>query len=351
MGHAIQNVTSTSETSNSMPETPEVKLGYKLTSEEFSAKDLVRFARAAEEHGFSFASISDHFHPWTSAQGQSPFVWAALGAIAQVTNKMKIGTGVTCPTFRIHPAVVAQAAATVATMLPGRFFLGVGTGENLNEHILGQGWPEIEVRQERLAEAIEIIRMLWKGGQHSHRGKYFTVENARIYSLPEKAPSIMVAAAGAKSVEIAAKWGDGLVATEANAEIVKKFREGAGHEKPCFGEVHVCFGRDEHKAEKLAHQIWPVAGLAGQLFQELPVPSLFEKAANLVSLEKIAELIPCGPDPEKHWNAIREYIAAGFDHIFIHQIGPDQEQFMDFYAKEIFPRIAKETGERRPRAA
>ncbi|PYV82193.1 MAG: LLM class F420-dependent oxidoreductase [Acidobacteria bacterium] len=334
-----------------MPQIRHIQIGYKLTSEEFSARDLVRFARAAEEHGFSFASISDHYHPWTDRQGQSPFVWAVLGGIAQVTSKLVVGTGVTCPSFRIHPAIIAQAAATAASMLPGRFFLGVGTGENLNEHILGQGWPEIEVRQERLAEALQIIRALWQGGQQSYRGKYFAVENARIYSLPYQLPPIMIAAAGPKSAEVAGKLGDGLIATEPDQELAKKFREKAGQQKPCYGEVHVCFDPDERKAQQLAHEIWPVAGLPGQLFSELPLPSLFQKASELVSVEQVARLIPCGPDPEKHLNAIREYVKAGFDHIFIHQIGSGQEQFMNFYAREIFPRIARETGEPGLRAA
>ncbi len=328
-----------------------VQIGYKLTSEEFSAADLVRSARAAEEHGFTFASISDHYHPWTNRQGQSPFVWAVIGGIAQVTSTLSVLTGVTCPTFRMHPAIIAQAAATAASMLPGRFWLGVGTGENLNEHILGQGWPEVEVRQERLAEAIEIIRALWKGDQHSHHGRHFIVENARIYSLPNEPPPIMIAAAGPKSAELAAKMGDGLITTEPDQELAERFRKRTTADKPCIGEVHVCFDRDERKARRLAHEIWPVAGLPGQLFSELPLPSLFEKASELVSEDQVAELIPCGPDPEKHLNPIRKYIKAGFDHIFIHQVGPNQEEFMNFYAKEIFPMIMKEAGEQRPEAA
>lgn len=334
-----------------MPKDVGVELGYKLTSEEFSAPELVRFARSAEDHGFSFASISDHYHPWTDRQGQSPFVWSVIGGIAQVTSKLVIGTGVTCPSFRIHPAIIAQAAATAASMLPGRFFLGVGTGENLNEHILGQGWPEIEVRQERLAEAIQIIRKLWLGGQHSHHGKHFVMENARLYSLPAKLPPIMIAAAGLKSAELAAELGDGLIATEPDRELTQAFRKNAGNGKPCYGELHVCFAADEKKAQQIAHDIWPVAGLPGQLFSELPIPPLFEKAAKLVPVDQIAKLIPCGPDPEKHLNGIRKFIKAGFDHIFIHQIGPNQEQFMDFYAQEILPVIAKEAGRSRLKAA
>jgi G6PDH family F420-dependent oxidoreductase len=337
--------------SGTMAKNHKIQIGYKLTSEEFGAQDLVRFARAAEEHGFTFASISDHFHPWTDRQGQSPFVWAVIGGIAQVTEKIVVCTGVTCPTFRIHPAIIAQAAATAASMLPGRFILGVGTGENLNEHILGQGWPEIEVRQERLEEAVEIIRLLWQGGQHSYRGKYFTVENARIYSLPQEPPPVMIAAAGPKSAEIAARIGDGLICTEPDRDLVSTFRKGAKKDRPCMGELHVCFDRDERKAKQLAHEIWPVSGLPGPLFQELPLPSLFQKTAELVTVEQATEAVPCGPDPEKHLKGIWQYVEAGFDHIFIHQIGPKQEEFMDFYAKEILPRVAENAGEHRRKAA
>jgi coenzyme F420-dependent glucose-6-phosphate dehydrogenase len=173
------------------------------------------------------------------------------------------------------------------------------------------------------------------------------VENARIYSLPEEPPPIMIAAAGTKSAEMAAALGDGLIATKPDRDLIKNFREKAGRDKPCFGEIHVCFDPDERKAQHLAHEIWPVVGLPGQLYSELPLPSLFEKTSELVSVEQVAALLPCGPDPEKHLNAIREYIKAGFDQIYIHQIGPEQEQFMDFYAREILPQIAREAGEHR----
>src|SRR5437764_13867433 len=330
---------------------PMVELGYAHSSEEHLPNDLVRYAQRDEEVGFALALIADYYHPWIDQQGQSPFVWSVIGGIAQATQRLRLGTGVTCPTMRIHPAIIAQAAATAAAMLPGRFFLGLGTGENLNEHILGERWPEIEIRRERLAEAVQIIRMLWHEGQHSHRGKYFTVENARIYSRPDEPPPIMIAAAGPKSMKLAAELGDGLIATEPDRELVRKFRESAGAQKPCYGELHVCFDRDERKAQKLAHEIWPVAGLPGQLFSELPLPSLFEKSAELVSVEQVARLIPCGPDPEKHLRAMHEYIEAGFDRVLIHQIGPNQVPFMDFYAREIFPRLSLFTPEHRPKAA
>jgi G6PDH family F420-dependent oxidoreductase len=316
-----------------------IQIGYKLSSEEFSACDLVRFACAAEERGFSFALISDHFHPWTDREGQSPFVWSVLGALAHATKTLTIGTGVTCPTVRIHPAIVAQAAATIASMMPERFFLGVGTGENLNEHILGQAWPEVPLRQEMLAEAIEVIRLLWKGGMQSHHGKYFIVENARIYSLPDQPPPILVAAAGPKSVKIAQQLGDGLIGTAPDRDMVQQYKSGGGDGKPCYAEMQACFDEDEERAKKIAHEIWAMSGLPGPLHQELPLPSHFEAASELVSPDKLAEEISCGPDPEKHLKSLREYVEAGYDHICVHQIGPKQEEFMDFYAREIFPHV------------
>lgn len=329
-----------------------IRFGYKLSSEEFSARELVRFARAAEEQGFEFALISDHYHPWTDREGESPFVWSVLGGIAETTRKLRVGTGVTCPTMRIHPALVAQATATVTSMMPGRFFLGVGTGENLNEHIVGEGWPEVEVRQQRLAEAIEIIRLLWKGGTHSHRGRYFTVQNARLYSRPEQPPPLFVAASGSKSAAMAGQMGDGLIGTEPNREMLQKFKSGGGQGKPCYSEVTVCFDENEQHGAEVAKEIWPIAVLPGPLLQELPLPLHFEKAGQLVNREQLANSIACGPSAEKHLRAVQAYVDAGYDHICIHQIGPKQEQFMEFYAREIFPRFAKPlSGGKAPRAA
>lgn len=326
-----------------------LQLGYKLSSEEFSANELVRQAQSAEQHGFAFALISDHFHPWNDRQGQSPFVWSVIGAISQATRKLAVGTGVTCPIQRIHPAIVAQAAATAATMMPGRFFLGVGTGENLNEHIVGQGWNEVDVRQEKLREAIAVIRLLWQGGQQSHHGKYFDVENARIYSLPKQVPALLVAAAGAKSADIAAHLGDGLIGTQPNRETVQQFRKNSGN-KPCYGELTVCFDPDEKRAEEIVQEVWGFSGLPGPLLQELPLPSHFEKTAALLRREEVVEAVPCGPDPEKHAKAIREFVDAGYDHICIHQVGPNQEAFMDFYARQVFPQF-REFVDRLPAAS
>src|SRR3954469_16856459 len=213
-----------------------MEIAYALSSEELGPKELVRAAARAEEVGISTAWLSDHYHPWVNAQGESPFVWSALGGIANATERLRVGTGVTCPTFRIHPAIIAQAGATAQVMFDGRFFLGVGSGENLNEHILGQRWPETDVRLEMLEEAVEVIRSLWHGGQQSHHGRYYTVENARIYTLPSTPPPIYVSAFGPKAMEIAARTGDGLVSTSPDRELLQQYDE-LGGKGPKLGQL------------------------------------------------------------------------------------------------------------------
>jgi G6PDH family F420-dependent oxidoreductase len=312
-------------------------LGYSLSCEEFDAPTLVAQAERAEAAGFSFAGISDHFHPWVDAQGQSPFVWGVLGAIAERTERLELLTGVTCPTQRIHPALVAQAAATAATLLPGRFSLGVGTGENLNEHVVGERWPPTVERQARLEEAIEVIRELWSGKLTSHRGEHFRVENARLYSLPEEPPPLLVAVAGESSVEMAADHGDGIIGTSPVAESVEQFRAEGGEGKPTYGQLHVCWAEDEGSARKLALEQWPNAAISGGYSLELTMPAHFEEAAELVREDDVAESVVCGPDPERHRAAIREYVDAGYDHVYVHQVGDDQEGFFDFYEREVLP--------------
>jgi G6PDH family F420-dependent oxidoreductase len=313
-----------------------VELGYKLSCEEHAPGDLIARARRAEEIGFSFGMISDHYHPWVDKQGQAPFVWSVIGGISQVTRRLSVVTGVTCPTVRIHPAIVAQAAATSACLMPGRFMLGVGTGENLNEHILGGRWPQAAVRREMLEEAIQVMRALWEGDDTSHRGQYYTVENARIYSRPQQPPPIFVAASGEKAAELAGKAGDGLVATAPNKEVVQTFEQSGGRGKPRYAELTVCWAADEASATKTVLEIWPNAGIAGELSQELPLPRHFEQAAQTVRAEDL-ESIPRGPDPERHRAAIQQYVDAGFTHVAVHQVGPDQEGFFTFYQKEILP--------------
>ncbi|MGD9734828.1 MAG: TIGR03557 family F420-dependent LLM class oxidoreductase [Solirubrobacterales bacterium] len=310
------------------------QLGYTLSCEEFDAPTLVAQAERAERAGFAFAGISDHFHPWVDAQGESPFVWGVLGAIAE---RLALLTGVTCPAQRIHPALVAQAAATAASLLPGRFSLGVGTGENLNEHIVGERWPPTVERQDRLEEAIEVIRKLWTGKLTSHRGEHFTVENARIYSLPDEPPPLLVAVAGESSVELAARHGDGIVGTSPIAESVDQFREEAGEGKPTYGQLHVCWDEDEESAKQLALHQWPNAAISGGYSLELTMPAHYEEAAEMLDPDQVAESVICGPDPSRHRAAIQEYVDAGYDHVYVHQVGEDQEGFFRFYEQEILP--------------
>ena len=315
-------------------------VGYAISSEEHRPLDLVRHARRAEECGFPFALISDHYHPWVDRQGQSPFVWAVIGGIAEATDGLRLGTGVTCPTIRMHPALVAQAAATAADMLPGRFFLGVGTGENLNEHILGDRWPSASERLEMLEEAVEVMRELWRGELTTFEGKHFRVEDARVYTLPDDPIEVVVAAAAPEAAELAARTGDGLVSTAPDPEVVEAYLR-AGGEGPRFGQLTVCWALTEEEARRTAHELWPNAGLEGPLSQELPLPSHFEEAAAMVSEDDVAERVVCGPDPARHVEGIQEFVDAGFDHVYVHQVGPDQDGFFDFYVREVLPETAE----------
>jgi coenzyme F420-dependent glucose-6-phosphate dehydrogenase len=318
-----------------------MEIGYALSSEEHRPSALVAHAVAAEKAGMSFALVSDHFHPWIDRQGQAPFVWSVLGAIAARTSTLRVGTGVTCPTIRIHPAIIAQAAATAASLMPGRFFLGLGTGENLNEHVLGHRWPPTEVRRELLEEAVEVIRELLRGELTSFHGQHFTVENARIYTLPDEPFEILLAAGGPEAAELAGRVGDGLIATAPDAELVRSFRD-AGGAGPRIGQLTVCVGDDERKAVETALEYWPIAGLRGPLNQELPLPSHFEAAAAMVGEDEVAEAVVCGPDASRVIGAIEEFGRAGFTHVYLHQVGPDQERMFALYEKEIAPWAARE---------
>ena len=313
--------------------------GYKLSSEEHAPLDLVRYARRAEETGFEFALISDHFHPWVDKQGHSPFVWSVIGGIAASTEKLVVGTGVTCPTVRMHPAIVAHAAATSAAMLPGRFFLGVGSGEYLNEHVLGDRWPPAPMRLEMLEEAVEVIRKLFTGDQVTHRGPHYTVESARLYTLPDELPPVYVAASGPAAAEVAGRIGDGLVSIGPMKDLVAKFDEAGGRGKPRYAEVMVCWGPDEASARNTAFEWWPNAGVKGEMSALLPQPAHFEQAVEMVDEDDVVRHIACGPDPQAHIDSISEYVDAGLDHVCIHQIGPDQDGFFDFYESEVLPKL------------
>ena len=318
----------------------DLRLGYTLSSEETRPDRLVELAVRAEEAGFDFCMVSDHFHPWTDRQGQSPFVWAVVGGVASRTSRIQLGTGVTCP-VRVHPAIVAQAAATAGSMMEGRFFLGLGSGENLNEHVVGVPWPPVSVRQEMLAEAVEVIRKLWTGRKTNHRGRHYTVDDARIYTLPQRPVPIMLAAAGENAAQLAGEKGDGLIAVTPRAELVQAFVDSGGKGGPRFGQLHVCWAQGETEAKRTAYQWWPNAVMGGGLVSDLRLPADFEQIALLVSEEDVARAVPCGPDPERYVQAIRQYTDAGFDNVYLHQVGPDQEGFFRFFERELLPRLQR----------
>jgi G6PDH family F420-dependent oxidoreductase len=315
------------------------EFGYALSSEEHGPRELVEYARKAEETGFEFAMISDHFHPWTDAQGQSPFVWGVLGGIAQATERLRLGTGVTCPLIRIHPAIVAHAAATAAVMMEGRFFLGVGSGENLNEHVVGEIWPAPDERLAMLEEAIEVMRLLWQGGEQTHRGDYYDVEQARLYTLPDEPVQITVAASKPNAAELAGRLGDAFVSTSPDREVVETFESAGGAGKPKYGQITCCWAASEEEGSRAACEIWPNAALGGELTYELPLPRHFEQATEKVTPEDIAEAIPCGPDPDRFLKDINAYQEAGYTHIYFHQIGYDQDGFFRFWREELEPKL------------
>jgi G6PDH family F420-dependent oxidoreductase len=315
------------------------ELGFALSSEDHPPQELVRQARAAEQAGFTFGLISDHFHPWVDAQGHSPFVWSVIGGIAQVTERFRLGTGVTCPTIRIHPAIIAQAAATSACMLPGRFFLGVGTGENLNEHVLGAKWPAPDERLEMLEEAVGVMRLLWQGGYQTHRGKHYTVENLRIFDLPEEPVEIAVAAMQPQAAELAGRIGDALVNVAPKEKIIDKFEQSGGRGKPKYGQITVCYAKSKADAKKTAFEVWPNALVEGSASQELPLPSDFEELTKERDPDELEGTLTLGPDPEEYLEQIKEYDKAGYTHAYFHHVGPDQQAFLEFGRDELIPKL------------
>jgi coenzyme F420-dependent glucose-6-phosphate dehydrogenase len=315
-----------------------VAYGYTLSSEEHPPTDLVANARRAEELGFDFVSISDHYHPWVSAQGHSPFVWSVLGAIAASTERISVGVGVTCPTIRIHPAIIAHSSATTSLLFGGRFFMGMGTGEALNEHILGDRWPSAPDRLEMLEEAVEVIRKLWTGETVDHRGDFYEVENAKLFDPPAEPIPVIVSAFGPKAVELAARIGDGYWGTSPEKQLVDRYRQHGGS-GPRYAQLDVCWAEEEGRARKTVHQVWPNAGITGQLAQDLPTWTHFEEAAAMVSEEEATKSVPCGPDVGPVLDSVRQYLSAGYDHLYFHQIGPDQDGFFRFWRQELQPAL------------
>jgi G6PDH family F420-dependent oxidoreductase len=312
--------------------------GLTLSSEEHPPRKLVDLAVAAEESGFDFLSISDHFHPWIGEQGHSPFVWSLLGAISQATGEIEVGVGVTCPTIRIHPVIMAHASATAACLLEGRFTWGVGSGEALNEHVLGDRWPPADVRLEMLEEAIEVVRLLWTGESITHRGRHYTVEDARIFDLPAELPPIVVSAFGEAAVDLAAEVGDGLWMTGLSAETVESYRSQGG-KGPVWSQLSLCWDPDLETAVDRAHRLWPNTALPGQLSQDLRTVLHFEQAVQLVDREDMRTALPCGPDPEPIIDSIREAVAAGVDYVYLHQVGDPADGFLELWRDEIRPEL------------
>jgi G6PDH family F420-dependent oxidoreductase len=311
------------------------KFGYTLSSEEHGPNDLVSFAQRAEALGFDFVSISDHYHPWTRSQGHSPFVWSVLGAVAHATERIDVGVGVTCPILRVHPAILAQATATTSLLFGDRFFWGVGTGEALNEHVVSSLWPPPDVRRGMLEEAVGLIRALWTGETIDHDGIHYQVRNARIFDPPETAIPIIVSGFGTESAGLAGRIGDGYWGTAPSRELLAAFEE-AGGRGPRYAQLTMCWAEDAEFARKTVREIWPTAGLSGQLSQDLPTWSHFEDATEPLTMEQVTENIPCGPDITGELvEMTRKYVDSGYDHIYFHQIGHDQDDFFRFWDREL----------------
>ncbi len=314
-----------------------MQIGYKLATEAFGPKEIVEQAQLAERAGFDFVELSDHYHPWLETQGHSAFTWSMLGTIAGTTERIGLATGVTCPTFRYHPAIVAQAAATVALLSDNRFTLGIGSGERLNEHVVGD-FPGVRKRHERLREALEIINLLWQGGYQSYDGRHYQLDDARVWDLPDQLPVIAVAASGSASAAIAAELGTGLFATEPKPEIVQAYRAKGG-DGPHYAEVPMAWAPDEDTAIKavLETSRWALTGW--KVMSELPNPVNFDAASATVRPEDITKQFAVGPDVEKYVQHVQQYLDAGFDHIVLQNAGPDPQGFVDFFTKELADRL------------
>jgi coenzyme F420-dependent glucose-6-phosphate dehydrogenase len=306
-----------------------MEIGYWLSSEEHSPSELVANAQRAEEAGFSYVLVSDHFHPWVNAQGHSPFVWGVIGAIAQATERLRLGTAVTCPLIRMHPVLVAQAAATSALLMDGRFFLGVGTGEALNEHITGARWPRPDERLDMVEEALEIITKLWRGEYETYRGRHYTVEQARIYDVPGSPPQLIVAAAAEQAAKLAAKWGDGMISTAPAKDVVDAYKQAGGAE-PIYGKVTGAFAASKEDALRIALERQPNTAMGGTISQDLPLPRDFETVAELVRADDLEGSLSLGDDAGVWRDGIEQFERLGFTHVCLHDVSEDQAGFIEF---------------------
>jgi G6PDH family F420-dependent oxidoreductase len=315
--------------------------GYTMMCEQAGPQQLVRDVRRAEEAGFDFSVISDHYQPWLDAQGHSPYAWAVLGAAAQATERIGLMTYVTCPTLRYHPAVVAQKAATIQLLSGNRFRLGLGSGENLNEHVVGRGWPAVGARHEMLGEAVEIISALLAGHDRlNYRGRYFEVEQAKLWDLPEDPVPIGVAVSGPDSCRLAGEQADIMIAVEPKAELGEMFEAAGGQGKPRVGQVAIAYDQDREAAVQRAHEQFRWFGLGWKVNADLPNPESFEAATQFVTPEQVADALSCGPDVEEHVEAIKPFLEAGFDEVALVQIGAEQQSpFLEWAERELLPAL------------
>jgi G6PDH family F420-dependent oxidoreductase len=313
--------------------------GYTLFCEGTSPNDLVRQAVLAENAGFDFLVISDHYHPWLTNQEHSAFAWSVLGAVASATNHIQLATMVTCPIMRYHPAIIAQASATIAVLSNNRFTLGLGSGERLNEHIIGSGWPSVHVRQQMLDEAIRIIRMLHSGGYQSFEGDYFELDDARVFDLPDKPIPIFVAAGGTSAAGLAANYG-GVCITEPKAAIVKRYTDEGGDPKTTWGQVVLSWDEDEHAAMQTAYDQFRFSAGGWKVQSELPNPINFDAATKNVRPVDLTENIPCGPNVALHQKAINKFTKAGINNLAVAYPGDNVEGFMKFWKTKLQPSLA-----------
>lgn len=314
-----------------------VRLGWWLSSEEHDPRHLVRQAAMAEQVGFTTAMISDHLQPWIRRQGQAPHVWTVIGGIASLTDALEVGTGVVAFVHRNHPIVVAQAAATAAVMLEDRFFLGVGVGERLNEQAFAERWPRVGERRDDTIEAIDVIRRLWSGQPVNHRGAQWAVENLRLTTLPASPPPIYMAAAGKLSAAAAGEHADGMIGVQPDAHLVDVFCGSGGTGKPCLGQLHVSLASTVDEAMDTAWEWWPNAAVPPQLLGELARPEEFESIAQALTADKLSGTVTIATSADAIVTAINRFIAAGYDTVYLHQIGPDQQRLADLAKSDLLP--------------
>ncbi|HKG04778.1 MAG TPA: LLM class F420-dependent oxidoreductase [Conexibacter sp.] len=317
------------------------RFGYTMMCEQSRPDQLVRDLQSAERAGFDFSVISDHYAPWLDEQGHSGYAWSILGAAAQATEAIPLMTYVTCPILRYHPAVVAHKAATMQILSGGRFRLGLGAGENLNEHVVGARWPMVGERHEMLEEAVEIISALFDGdGTVNYRGRHFDVESAVLYDLPEQRVPIGIAVSGPDSCQLAGRHADAMIAVQPEAELGELFDRAGGEGKPRIGQVAICWDPDREKAVQRAHEQFRWFGLGWKVNADLPNPTAFDGASQFVTPEQVGEALACGPDLEEHVEAIKPYLEAGFDEVALVQIGAEtQADFCAWAERELLPAL------------